>query len=171
MISSWTFFLLAGGEVIRRQHHQPSGSYLSGVYLLVGRTQLASPSEGGCHSAKHLEDIAEYPLGGTRARPLWFSPAPSLSLPPVPSLIWACSLELREGLGGWRKPVSYNQETGDMPRSPTGPCWVSASPVVCLRFSGLKDYRKEAAFSASSLAPLIQGWPRAVNPIHSGPDR
>ena len=33
-MSSWTFFRLAGGEVIRSQHHQPSGSNCSGIYVL-----------------------------------------------------------------------------------------------------------------------------------------
>ena len=47
VISSWTFFLLVGGEVIRRQHHQPSGSNWSGVYMLVGSIQLTSPTWWG----------------------------------------------------------------------------------------------------------------------------
>ena len=34
-ISSWTFFLWVGGEVIGSQHHQPSGSNHSGAYMLV----------------------------------------------------------------------------------------------------------------------------------------
>ena len=42
VISSWTFFLLVSGEVVRSQHHQPSGSNWSGVYLLVGIIQLTS---------------------------------------------------------------------------------------------------------------------------------
>ena len=36
MISSWTFFWMVGGEVTGSQHHQPSGSSQSGVYVLVG---------------------------------------------------------------------------------------------------------------------------------------
>ena len=42
MVSSWTFFWLVGGEVIRSQHHQPSGSNWSGVYGLAGSRQLTS---------------------------------------------------------------------------------------------------------------------------------
>ena len=34
--------LLMGGEIIRSQHHQPSGSDWSGVYMLVDGIQLAS---------------------------------------------------------------------------------------------------------------------------------
>ena len=34
--------LLVGGEVIRNQHHQPSGSNRSGVYVLVGSIQFTS---------------------------------------------------------------------------------------------------------------------------------
>ena len=41
VISSWTFFLLVGGEVVR-SHHLPSGSNWSGVYMLVGIIQLTS---------------------------------------------------------------------------------------------------------------------------------
>ena len=33
MISSWTFFLLISDEIMGTQHHQPSGSYWSGVYM------------------------------------------------------------------------------------------------------------------------------------------
>ena len=48
MISSWTFFRLVGGEVSGSQHHQPSGSnLLSGVYGLVGSTQLTPPTWWG----------------------------------------------------------------------------------------------------------------------------
>lgn len=38
---------MAGGEVIRSQHHQPSGSNWSGVYPLVGSMQLTSPPGRG----------------------------------------------------------------------------------------------------------------------------
>ena len=48
MVSSWTFFWLVGGEVIRSQHHQPSGfSCLSGIYMLVGSMQSTSPTWWG----------------------------------------------------------------------------------------------------------------------------
>ena len=42
MINSWTFFWLVGGEVIGSQHHQPSGSNRSRVYVFVGSIQLTS---------------------------------------------------------------------------------------------------------------------------------
>ena len=42
VISSWTFFRLVGGEVIGTQHHQPSGSNWSRVYVLVANMQLTS---------------------------------------------------------------------------------------------------------------------------------
>ena len=47
MICSWTFFWLVGGEVSGSQHHQPSGSNQSGVYMLVGSIQLTSPTWWG----------------------------------------------------------------------------------------------------------------------------
>ena len=40
VVSSWTFFWLFDGEIISSQHHQPSGSNLSGVYVLVGSRHL-----------------------------------------------------------------------------------------------------------------------------------
>ena len=42
VISSWPFFWLVGGKVIGSQHHQPSGSSQSGVYVLEDRMQLTS---------------------------------------------------------------------------------------------------------------------------------
>lgn len=42
VISSWTFFLLVGGQVIGSQYHQTSGSSPSGIYVLVGSIQLTS---------------------------------------------------------------------------------------------------------------------------------
>ena len=41
-MSSTQCTLVAGGEVIRSQHHQPSGSNWSGVYGLAGSRQLTS---------------------------------------------------------------------------------------------------------------------------------
>ena len=53
---------------------------------------------------------------------------PALSLHLLSSLIrsWTCPLELREGLGGWMKPVFYSQEMGVTerilcPGAPRGP--------------------------------------------------
>ena len=47
VVTSWTVFSLAGGEVIGSQHHQPSGSTQCGVYTFVGNTQLLLPHGGG----------------------------------------------------------------------------------------------------------------------------
>ena len=44
VISSLTFFLLVGSEVIGSQHHQTSGSNKSGDYVLVGSSLLFSHS-------------------------------------------------------------------------------------------------------------------------------
>ena len=47
VISSRTFFCVIGGEVMVSQHHQPSGSSWSGVYVLVGSIQLTSSTSWG----------------------------------------------------------------------------------------------------------------------------
>ena len=47
VISVWTFFSLAGGEVTGNKHHQPPGSNSSGVYVLVGSRQLTSSAWSG----------------------------------------------------------------------------------------------------------------------------
>ena len=56
----------------------------------------------------------------------------SASLPWL-TIVWICPLELREGLGGWMKPISYKQERGTkkglVPRSPTGSCSVSIASL------------------------------------------
>ena len=63
------------------------------------------------------------PWGGTRTLPhgctivswlllLCFC-VPSL---PWKATVWICPLELREGQGGWMKPISYKLETGDPER-------------------------------------------------------
>ena len=46
-MSSTQCTLVAGGEVIRSQHHQPSGSNWLGVYRLVSSMQLTSPTWWG----------------------------------------------------------------------------------------------------------------------------
>ena len=50
--SSWTFFWLVGGEVIRSQYYQPSGSKWSGICVLLGSIQLTSSSGGGFSCCK-----------------------------------------------------------------------------------------------------------------------
>ena len=64
VISSWIFFWLVGGEVMRSQHHQPSGSNLSGISMLVGGIQLTFYTWGVVSvSAKQLKGYgSEYYL-------------------------------------------------------------------------------------------------------------
>ena len=52
MISSWTFSWLVASEVIWSQRHQPSGSNRSGLYVLVGSTELISSPGGDFSSCK-----------------------------------------------------------------------------------------------------------------------
>ena len=88
--------------------------------------------------AKHLkETVLCIPWGGTRTLPQGCPVASQLLLPCLctPSLswlatVWTCPLELREGQGGWIKPISCKQEKGRyrktfVPRSPTASCSVS----------------------------------------------
>ena len=54
---------------------------------------------------------------------------PCLCIPSLPWLatVWTCSLEIKEGHGGWLKSISYNQEVGEAER----PWWwilVTISP-------------------------------------------
>ena len=59
-VSSLTFFSLVDCEVSERQHHQPSGSYWSGVYMLVGSTQLNSSTRWGFSICKiSSKDVAQ----------------------------------------------------------------------------------------------------------------
>ena len=46
VISLWKFFWLVDGEVIQSQHHHPSSSSWSGVYVPVGSIQLTSSGRG-----------------------------------------------------------------------------------------------------------------------------
>jgi len=46
---------LAGGEVIRKQHYQTSGSVWSGVYVLMGSILLTSSTGGSiCKTTKDM---------------------------------------------------------------------------------------------------------------------
>ena len=108
MISSWTPFWLVGGEVNRSQHLQPSGSNLSGVYLLVGSILLTSTTwwefqylQNSPQTVLCVSLEAASPLGISSFH--WLA---TLNLP----------LELGEGHGGWMNPISYNQEMGDTER-------------------------------------------------------
>ena len=53
--SFWTFFWLPGGEVIRSQYHQPSGSKWSGICVLLGSIQLTSLPGGGFNYCKKTQ--------------------------------------------------------------------------------------------------------------------
>ena len=70
VISLWTFFWLVGGEISRSQHHQPSGSNWSGVYMLVGSISSLiisfSHLEGASESAKQHKYIKCIPWWGIR---------------------------------------------------------------------------------------------------------
>ena len=70
MISLWVFFWLVSGEKIRSQHHQPSGSNMSGVYVLVGSIELTSSIWWGFQYEQNIsKDMAQHifssPWGGT----------------------------------------------------------------------------------------------------------
>ena len=122
MVSSWIFFWLVGGDIIWNQPHQPSGSNKSGIYLLVNRRQLASPTWGGFQYLQISSRYCSvYPLRGNQ------DPAPRLHycfswllllclhIPSFPWLatVWTCPLEFREGHGGRMKTIFCNQEMRD----------------------------------------------------------
>ena len=94
VISSWTFFWLVGGEVIRNQHHQASGSSQSGVYVLMGNLiwrKLTSSTWWGfqClqNSSKDMtQNITYSPWGGTKCP--WLCLKAKLLLI---CLAWLCS--------------------------------------------------------------------------------
>ena len=113
VISSWTFFWYVGCEIIRSQHHQPSGSNQSEVCVLVGNIQLTSFIWWGFQNLKHsskvmAQNIIYSPWGGTKgswlcqvAKLLLFSFAWLFSLfSCIFSFLWLNLLfGLREGLG------------------------------------------------------------------------
>ena len=56
VVSSWTFFWLVGGEVIRSQHHQPSGSNQCGGLCACGQQTVNFLHQVGVSvSAKQLK--------------------------------------------------------------------------------------------------------------------
>ena len=110
VISSWTLCSVVGSEVSGSQHHQPSGSEGSGVYMLLGSMLLTPPTRQGFQylhdSSKTLSCV---PLEGELRR--CFEAAPLLLLFPCalgkgtacPSLNNNCLnllLELTKGTGG-----------------------------------------------------------------------
>ena len=60
MVSLWTFFWLFGGEVSGSQHHQPSGSNQSGVYVLMDSISLTFPTWWGF---QYLQNSSKILLG------------------------------------------------------------------------------------------------------------
>ena len=88
-----------------------------------------------------------YPLRGvTRTLPWGCTIVSWLLLPClcIPSLswlasVWTCLLDLREGPGGWMKPISCNQEMGMgdterllCPEAPQAPAWFHLSRCVSI---------------------------------------
>ena len=59
VFSSWPLLWLAGGEVIRSQHLQPSSSNWSGVQALVGSTELTSSWWGFQHWHSSSKDMPQ----------------------------------------------------------------------------------------------------------------
>ena len=123
---------MVGGEVSGSQHRQPC-SNRSGIYRVVGSTQLTSPTwwvfQYPENSSKVLSCIS---LEGEsepwpQAALLLLVCSSLICFPSFPQLapVWTC-LELREGPGGWMNSISYIQEMGDTerllcPRAPQGP--------------------------------------------------
>ena len=113
-VSSWIFFWLVDGDIIWNQPHQPSGSNKSGIYLLVNRRQLASPTWGGLQylqiSSKILfcVSLEGEPGPCPKASLLFLLTAPPLSPHPLFSLISNC-LNLPLGIQGrsWRQNEEY----------------------------------------------------------------
>ena len=123
-----TFFCLVGDEV--------TGWCVRALVLSL--KWLPSTGVGAWVPTEELKDTAMYILwgGGTRTLPhsSLFELLFSSSIPSLPWLatVWICPLELREGQGGWRKPIFYKQEMGDTEKiciqeHPTGSCSVSIS--------------------------------------------
>ena len=143
MVSSWTFFLLVGGEVYGSEHHYQFGSKWSGVYVLVGRLTSSLAVNfpylvGLSGSTEQLKDgTGGVPWWGAGTLPqdwLWLltTACSSLVLQPLSSPINNCLGKVID----WMKPVSYNQRNRGprkafVPRSPTGSCFVSASQTWC----------------------------------------
>ena len=123
----------------RSQHHRPSGSNRSGVYVLVGSTQLTSPTWWGLqclqNSSKVLlcVSLEGEPGPCPKAALLFLLTAPPLSPGPLPSRISIClNLQGRS----WRLNEAYfllsrngGHRKAFVPRSPTGPCSVSVSSM------------------------------------------
>ena len=147
MISSWTLFWMADVEVIRSQHHPPSGFDWSGVPGPVGRIQLLLPPSGGFSTCKttQLYCSYSYPFEGNQdpgPRPhCSFLTAPPFSLQLLSSLLRNYSdLPIGrswhwKGPGGWMKPISCSQEMGNTgrPLCPGAPWSPAQYPVMLYR--------------------------------------
>ena len=74
--------------------------------------------------------------------------------------VWICPLELREGHGGWKKALSYNQRSGGckglVPSSPTGPC---AVPIWLIwpKFHISHQYLCRESKERCPVAPSLKG--------------
>ena len=126
--------ILPTGRWRGNQHHQPSGSYLSGVYLLVGRTQVASPPAGGFHSAKHLKILLRILWGergpGHSDSHLFL---PCLCLPPLPwfePAPWSSGKAL-EAAGSLFPGI---KKRGTCPGAPQGPAEFQPPRLCALDF-------------------------------------
>ena len=152
MISLWVSFWLVGGEVNRSQHRQPSGSNLSGIYLLVGSILLTSTTwwefqylQNSSQTMLCVSLEAASPLSGHLLLSLISN---SLNLP----------LELGAGHGGWMKPISCNQEMGDTERllCPGAP----QGPAEFQRYSNLAWVTREGI---SGSCPLRFEWNKRLS--------
>ena len=114
-----------------------------GLHACGQQTVNSSRLAGGFSSCKTAwRYCSVYPLRGDPDPPQGSAIVSWLLLPDryIPSLpwlatVWTCPLELREGLGGWMKPISCNQEMGEAeellcPGAPLGPCSVSWAPIM-----------------------------------------
>ena len=128
MISLRTFFWLAHSENTGHQCHQPSSSSQSGVYMLVGSTQLTSPTWQGVFSIWKTAQryCSVYPLRGNQdlaPRLVHVSASP---LFPNEHLFEPALWNSWKVMGSWMKTISYNSAVEDTerllcPGAPKGP--------------------------------------------------
>ena len=147
MISSWTFFWLADGDVIGSQHHQPSGSNWSVVYVLVVWIQLTSSTWWEVlylqNSSKAMAQNIIYSLwGGTKcsllclmAKVLLFCLAWLFSFVSAFSHILLFNLFFVTWGSPRRLKIFYKQEAGeyggDLPREgPRESCLLILSCII-----------------------------------------
>ena len=142
------FFLLVHGEVIRSQHHQLSGFNYLGSALLISSLQLPSPTWWGFHCLQNSSLLCISLEGEPGACP---KAAFSLVIPSLPGLatVCTCLLELREGPGGWMKPISCHHEMGDTERilhPGASQCPAVFQSWVAQKLEAMFTQRKTSAF-------------------------